>query len=220
MHKFSFSEENYIKWIYRLSNGGKETVNTNSLAVHMKTRPASVTDMIQKLADKKVVHYEKYKGVHITEKGKIVALGIIRKHRLWEVFLVDKLKFNWDQVHEIAEQLEHIRSPLLTSRLDEFLGYPKYDPHGDPIPDENGAMKARPRKQLSFMEPGESGTLVTVSDSSELFLRYLDKMGISIGSRIKVIDKIAYDGSMEIQVNNKRNITVSLSASNNLLLIS
>ncbi|HLF35121.1 MAG TPA: metal-dependent transcriptional regulator [Cyclobacteriaceae bacterium] len=220
MHKFSFSEENYIKWIYRLSNDGRESVNTNSLAVNMKTRPASVTDMIQKLAEKKVVHYEKYKGVYITEKGKNVALGIIRKHRLWEVFLVDKLKFNWDQVHEIAEQLEHIRSPLLTSRLDEFLGYPKYDPHGDPIPDEKGTMKARPRKQLSFMEPGESGTLVTVSDSSELFLRYLDKMGISIGSRIKVIDKIAYDGSMEVQVNNKRNITVSFSASNNLLLTS
>ncbi len=218
MQSFSFSEENYIKWIYRLANGGKDAVYTSTLSKHMKTRPASVTDMIQKLAEKRVINYEKYKGVRITERGKTIALGIIRKHRLWEVFLVEKLKFNWDQVHEIAEQLEHIRSPLLTTRLDEYLGYPKYDPHGDPIPDENGAVQARSRKPLSMMEPGETGTLVTVSDSSELFLRYLDKMGIAIGSKIRVIDKIAYDGSMEVQINNRRNITVSQNASNNLLL--
>jgi DtxR family Mn-dependent transcriptional regulator len=220
MAQFTFSEENYIKCIYRLSNGGKDSVNTNTLAEQMKTRPASVTDMIQKLAEKKVLNYAKYKGVNITEKGKALALEIIRKHRLWEVFLVEKLKFNWDQVHEIAEQLEHIRSPLLTNRLDEFLGFPKYDPHGDPIPDESGMVQARPRRPLSQMEPGETGMLVTVSDSSELFLRYLDKMGIAIGSKIKVIDKIDYDGSMEVQLNNKRNMTISRSASDNLLLSS
>jgi DtxR family transcriptional regulator, Mn-dependent transcriptional regulator len=131
---FTLSEENYLKAIYHLSKEEDESVSTNALAERLETTAASVSDMLKKLAKKELIEYKKYQGVNISEKGKRVALQIIRKHRLWEVFLVEKLSFNWDEVHEIAEQLEHIDSPTLVKRLDEFLGYPKFDPHGDPIP--------------------------------------------------------------------------------------
>ncbi|MBO6763226.1 MAG: metal-dependent transcriptional regulator, partial [Roseivirga sp.] len=135
---YSLSEENYLKAIYHLSNHGQDSVNTNAIAEEMKTAPASVSDMIRKLSKKKLVDYQKYRGVNISTKGKDIALKVIRKHRLWEVFLVEKLNFHWDEVHEIAEQLEHIQSPVLISKLDEFLDFPKHDPHGDPIPDDDG----------------------------------------------------------------------------------
>ncbi len=214
----SFAEENYLKSIYHLSNGGMQTVSTNAIADFLNTKPASVSDMIRKLAAKNVIHYEKYKGVRISDYGKEQALNIIRKHRLWEVFLVDKLKFNWDEVHEIAEQLEHIRSPLLISRLDEFLGYPQYDPHGDPIPDEHGIIQSKPRVSLSVLKVNDSGTLISVKDTSELFLQYLDKVGIAIGSRIKVLEKFPYDESMEIYVDGKHKTSVSRDVCENLLI--
>ncbi|MEP2348492.1 MAG: metal-dependent transcriptional regulator, partial [Algoriphagus sp.] len=138
MMTLTTAEENYLKAIYHLSDGGTKSVSTNDVAAEMKTKPASVSDMLRKLGDKEVIEYRKYYGVNITEDGKKRALQTIRKHRLWEVFLVDKLQFSWDEVHEVAEELEHIQSPLLIQRLDEFLNYPKFDPHGDPIPDEFG----------------------------------------------------------------------------------
>lgn len=214
----SFAEENYLKAIYHLSGGGSDIVSTNAIAEIIKTKPASVSDMLRKLSEKEVVIYEKYKGAKMSEPGKRQALDVIRKHRLWEVFLVEKLKFNWDEVHEIAEQLEHIRSTLLISRLDEFLGFPQYDPHGDPIPDSSGKIHSKPRVALSLLDNGDKGTLISVRDTSDLFLQYLDKMGIAIGSRIKVIEKYPYDGSMEINIDGKNKISVSKTVSDNLMI--
>jgi DtxR family Mn-dependent transcriptional regulator len=174
--------------------------------------------MIRKLARKGVIKYEKYHGVHISDDGIKEALAIIRKHRLWEVFLVEKLRFNWDEVHEIAEQLEHIRSSLLISRLDEFLGFPQYDPHGDPIPDKDGVIQTKPRIQLSKLNTGESGRLMSVSDSSDLFLQYLDKLKISIGCMINILDRHEFDGSLEILIDQTNKTFVSAAVADNLLV--
>jgi len=212
------SEENYLKAIYHLSDGGKKGVSTNDIASSMKTKPASVSDMLRKLGEKEVINYRKYYGVQITEEGRNYALQVIRKHRLWEVFLVDKLKFNWDEVHEVAEQLEHVRSPLLTQRLDEFLNFPKFDPHGDPIPDEFGDVKARPRIALNEMEVNEAGQIVAVKDSSAAFLRYLDKVGAYIGARVKLLDKVEFDGSVEILVDQKT-LFMSKDVASNILIV-
>lgn len=212
----SFVEENYLKAIYHLSNSGEESVTTNALAEEMQTTPASVSDMVRKLSKKEVVHYKKYQGVNVSEEGKLIALHVIRKHRLWEVFLVEKLDFNWDEVHDVAEQLEHIKSPLLIQRLDEFLGFPKYDPHGDPIPDENGQFTESKREQLSMIEMGITGIVVAVEDSGTSFLKYLDKVGISIGTKITVVDITEFDGSMDITIDQKKSITVSKTVADNI----
>lgn len=212
------AEENYLKAIYLLSEGGKKSVSTNDVAGAMKTKPASVSDMLRKLGDKEVIEYRKYYGVHITDEGKRQALQTIRKHRLWEVFLVDKLNFAWDEVHEVAEELEHIQSPLLIQRLDAFLNYPKFDPHGDPIPDEFGDVKAKPRLVLNEMEIGQMGQIVAVKDSSAAFLKYLDKVGAYIGARIKILDKTDFDGSIEILVDQKKNLFMSKDVSANILI--
>jgi len=217
---YSFTEENYIKTIYKLSASGAQEVNTNALADALDMRAASVTDMLRKLSAKNMVHYVKYRGVTLTEAGERVALQVIRKHRLWEVFLVDKLKFSWDEVHDVAEELEHVTSELLTKRLDEFLGHPRFDPHGDPIPSETGEINQPKQKLLAAMEIAEAGTVVGVNDSQPLFLKYLDKMGISLGSKIKVTDKIPYDNSIEINLEGGKTILVSYEVSNNLYLAS
>lgn len=214
----SFTEENYIKAIYKLSANGTQEVNTNAIAEALDTKAASVTDMLRKLSSKGIADYVKYRGVTLTENGERVALQIIRKHRLWEVFLVEKLKFNWDEVHDVAEELEHINSDLLVKRLDEFLGYPKFDPHGDPIPSENGEINQKQQKLLADMEVNASGIVVGVNDSQPLFLQYLDKMGIYLGAKIKVIDRIPYDNSLEINLENKKNIVVSSEVSKNIFL--
>jgi DtxR family Mn-dependent transcriptional regulator len=214
----SFAEENYLKAIYHLSEGGKNSVSTNSISEELKTKPASVSDMIRKLNNKNVITYEKYRGVNISDTGKTQALEIIRKHRLWEVFLVEKLKFHWDEIHEIAEQLEHIRSLLLISRLDEFLGYPQYDPHGDPIPDRHGVIHTKPRVALSKLNTDEFGVLISVNDTSDLFLQYLDKVKISIGSQIKVKEKFEYDRSLEILINDQIKLSISETVADNLLI--
>ncbi|MBF8962173.1 metal-dependent transcriptional regulator [Pontibacter sp. FD36] len=214
----SFTEENYIKAIYKLSDGGNREVNTNAIADALDTKAASVTDMLRKLSAKGIADYVKYRGVTLTGKGERVALQIIRKHRLWEVFLVEKLKFNWDEVHDMAEELEHINSDLLIRRLDEFLGYPKFDPHGDPIPTEDGEMNTKQQRLLAELEVNSSGTVVGVNDSQPLFLQYLDKMGIFLGAKIKVIDKIPYDNSLEINLENKKNLVISSEVARNIFL--
>ncbi len=213
------AEENYLKAIYHISEGGKKSVSTNDVAAEMKTKPASVSDMLRKLGDKEVIEYRKYYGVHITDEGKKRALQTIRKHRLWEVFLVEKLSFAWDEVHDVAEELEHIQSPLLIQRLDAFLNYPKFDPHGDPIPDEFGDVRARPRVALNEMEVDQMGQIVAVKDSSAAFLRYLDKVGAYIGARIKVLDKVEFDGSLEILVDQKKTLFMSKDVAANILVI-
>ncbi len=219
MHDLSFAEENYLKAIYHLSTAGQQQVNTNAIAERLETKPASVSDMIRKLAEKGVVTHVKYQGVNITEEGKKKALWVIRKHRLWEVFLVEKLHFHWDEVHEIAEQLEHIRSSLLITRLDEFLRFPKFDPHGDPIPDEEGIISSKPRVILSELKPGSHSELVSMKDTGNAFLNYLDHIGMKIGTKIEIVDIIEFDGSVEIITDGDKKMTISKQVADNLLVI-
>ena len=214
----SLTEENYLKAIYHLSDGGAKAVLTNALAVAMNTKAASVTDMIKKLSAKEVITYEKYYGVNVTPKGKTEALMVIRKHRLWETFLVDKLGFAWDEVHEVAEQLEHIISPRLIEKLDEFLGYPKVDPHGDPIPDHKGKIKIQPQVPVDQLQIGFQGKIAAVKDSDSNLLKYLDKIGARPGVKIKVLGKEEYDESMEILIDDHR-VFISKAVSQNILVV-
>lgn len=217
--ELTIAEENYLKAIYHLSDGGKKSVSTNDISAEINTKPASVSDMLRKLGEKEVIEYRKYYGLQITEAGKKLALQTIRKHRLWEVFLVEKLNFAWDEVHEVAEQLEHIQSSLLIQRLDAFLNYPKFDPHGDPIPDEFGDVRSRPRIHLNEMNVDQSGQIVAVKDSSAAFLRYLDKVGAYIGARIKILDKVEFDGSVELLVDQKKTLFMSREVAGNILVL-
>jgi DtxR family Mn-dependent transcriptional regulator len=183
----------------------------------MNTKAASVTDMIKKLSAKLLISYEKYYGVNITSKGKTEALLVIRKHRLWETFLVQKLSFTWDEVHEVAEQLEHIHSSRLTDKLDEFLGFPKIDPHGDPIPDNKGRLKIIPQLQLDQQQQGYQGIIVTVKDSDSKLLKYLDKIGAKPGKKLKILSKEEYDGSLEILIDSTKAF-LSKDVSKNILV--
>lgn len=214
----SFAEENYLKAIFHLSENGNKNVSTNHLAEAMNTKPASASDMIRKLSAKGLLEHEKYHGVFISKNGIEEALKIVRKHRLWEVFLVEKLQFSWDEVDDVAEQLEHIRSPLLVERLDKFLGHPRYDPHGDPIPDAQGAYEPKPKVQLSQLEINHTATLVAVNDSGPLFLKYLDKIGAYIGAQIALIDRVEYDGSVQIRIDQQQEIFISREAADNLMV--
>jgi DtxR family Mn-dependent transcriptional regulator len=203
--QLSQSEENYIKAIYALSLEHGKDIATNDLADKMSTKASSVTDMLKKLTDKELLKYKKYQGCSLTLLGMQVALGIVRKHRLWEVFLVDKLQFGWDEVHEIAEQLEHIQSVQLTNRLEEFLGFPKVDPHGDPIPNREGKFAEIPQRTvLSQVEIGKSGIVMGVEDGEVSFLKYLNKIGLTLGTTILVEDKLDFDGSLLISLNGKQ----------------
>ncbi|MGB0879253.1 MAG: metal-dependent transcriptional regulator [Polaribacter sp.] len=214
---FTLSEENYLKTIYHLDAISEKGISTNAIAKKLNTKASSVTDMVQKLSDKKLVIYKKYKGVTLTNSGKKIAVDIIRKHRLWEVFLVEKLNFSWDEVHDVAEQLEHIKSSKLIDELDAFLGFPKQDPHGDPIPDKKGNLQIVKKSLLSTLQENESGICVGVYDSSSEFLQFLDKQGIALGQKIKVLDKEPFDGSLSIELNNKK-LSISNKISNNLYI--
>ena len=200
---FSQSEENYIKTIYHLGGRSVKGISTNAIAKKLNTKASSVTDMIKKLSEKEVVIYKKYQGVSLTNLGKKTAVNIIRKHRLWEFFLVDKLNFTWDEVHEVAEQLEHINSPKLIDELDAFLNYPKRDPHGDPIPDKNGKLQIVKKSLLATLNINETGICIGVEDSSSEFLKFLNKHEIALGKRIKIIEKEPFDGSLTIKVEDK-----------------
>lgn len=207
---YSFTEENYLKAIYKLS-GGSEEASTNAISEELQTKAASVTDMLKKLADKKLIHYERYKGVSLTEKGRDIAVTVVRKHRLWEVFLSDHLHFGWDEVHEIAEQLEHIQSDALIDRLDNFLGNPKYDPHGDPIPDKEGKFHKDKFIQLSEAEDNRFYIMTGVSDHTSEFLKMLEKLGLNIGVAFRVKEIMNYDGSIEISFDTAPDKAVFLS---------
>lgn len=211
----TFSEENYLKAIYHLTAVTDTEVSTNAIAETMETKASSVTDMLKKLAEKDLVNYIKYQGVSLTDKGKLTAKMIVRKHRLWEVFLVDKLNFAWDEVHDIAEQLEHIKSEQLINKLDDFLGNPTEDPHGDPIPNAKGQMVAIEKHLLSELAENQIGICVGVKDSSAEFLKYLDKQEIALGSKIEIIFKESFDLSTKIKVNGKE-LTISNKIANNL----
>lgn len=215
----SKSVENYIKIIFNISGDRMQWVNTSVLAGKMNIKPSSVTDMIKKLDQKKLVKYQRYQGVILTGKGNKLALRIIRNHRLWEVFLQNRLGFAWDEVHDIAEQLEHISSPELIKRLDKFLDFPKYDPHGDPIPDNEGKIKASRRHLLSEFEVGKSGKLVRVDDSTSSLLKFLESKKLHLGCIISVKKKFEFDGSMEIKIHRTGHVfNISREVSNSLYL--
>ena len=196
---FTTSEENYIKSIYHLQQQ-TGLVNTNSLAAEMHTRAASVTDMLKKLKGKKLLQYEKYKGFKLNEAGKKAALDVVRKHRLWEYFLVEHLKFDWDKVHPIAEQLEHISSEELVQRLDNFLGNPLFDPHGDPIPDKNGKIPVIKQQSLAEIPFKKNVTVSSVSNQTAQMLDMLKHYNIVLGTQLMVLKRFEFDGSLEIKV--------------------
>ncbi|MDC1456397.1 metal-dependent transcriptional regulator [Flavobacteriaceae bacterium] len=213
----TFSEENHLKSIFHLSTDSESGVSTNSIADNLNTKASSVTEMLKKLSDKLLIVYKKYHGAQLTDKGRKTALNIIRKHRLWEVFLVDKLNFKWDEVHEIAEQLEHIQSEKLTNELDKFLNFPTKDPHGDPIPNPAGFIKLTPKLKLSDLNIGETGKFIGVKDSSSTFLKHLDKIQISLGSNIKVLHQEEFDQSLHIGLD-ETNLTISIQTASNLYI--
>lgn len=169
--KLSQTEENYLKAIYSIEIQTGKSVSTNKIAERMLTKASSVTDMIKKLSEKGLIDYKKYQGSKLTSKGKKIAVTIIRKHRLWEVFLVNKLNYNWDQVHELAEQLEHIKSNTLIDKLEAFLEFPTHDPHGDPIPDKNGNIIHHQNVMLSSIPKGKTCVVIGVKDSSSAFFK-------------------------------------------------
>ncbi len=211
------SEENYLKAIYHLSKVTPGVISTNAIAEEMQTKPSSVTDMVKRLSEKGYLNYKKYQGATLSDKGTRKALMIIRKHRLWETFLVEKMNFAWDEVHEIAEQLEHIQSEKLIDELDRFLSYPKVDPHGDPIPDRNGELKPRKSSLLSNLEINSSCVCIGVRDSSTSFLRYLDKNQIALGDRIEVVEREDFDDSIRVKIGN-RNLHLSNAIASNLIV--
>lgn len=198
MEKYSFTEENYLKAVFFLGQHSQKGVSTNAIAQRLETKASTVTDMIRKLSDKGLLQYKKYQGVKLTDSGKEVAIRTVRKHRLWEVFLVNNLDFGWEEVHEIAEQLEHIQSNKLTNKLDAYLGYPKYDPHGDPIPDKKGIFPKRADLTLEECKAGSQVIVQGVKDTSPEFLKYLEKLNISLGDEIEVVELEEFDRSMSI----------------------
>ncbi|MBP6372776.1 MAG: metal-dependent transcriptional regulator [Flavobacterium sp.] len=211
----TISEENYIKVIYHLSHVSPKGVNTNAIAGMLETKASSVTDMLKKLSEKELVAYQKYQGVSLTNKGFHAAKMIVRKHRLWEVFLVEKLDFSWDEVHEIAEELEHIKSETLINRLDQFLGFPECDPHGDPIPNEKGEIKKINKLLLSEVALNKEYLCIGVKNSSSDFLQYLNKQNIALGATFIVKERENYDDTLTVEVNSKM-MTMSNKTANNL----
>ncbi|MFD0794161.1 metal-dependent transcriptional regulator [Mucilaginibacter litoreus] len=213
---YTLAEENYLKAIYKLSIA-TGNVSTNQIAAELATKASSVTDMVRKLAEKAMINYTRYQGVSLTRSGEKVALSIIRRHRLWEYFLVEKLNFKWDEVHDMAEEMEHISSTELIDRLDAFMGYPTHDPHGDPIPDCNGNFKTTELKPISAIKVNDCGVISGVRDHSAAFLQYLEKQGLTIGKKIAVKEIINYDNTVVLETN-KKQVQISRDVANNLLI--
>ncbi len=214
----TFTEENYLKTIFFLSIDTEEWVSTNALADSTNTRAASVSDMLKRLAEKGLINYQKYRGVRLTEEGERLALLVIRKHRLWEVFLAEKLQFGWDEVHVIAEELEHIRSERLVEKLDAFLGYPQFDPHGDPIPDADGQMPAFRYRKLSEINEGNTVIMTGVCEHSSAFLQHLDKSGLTLGCQVKVQEINRFDKSINVLIDTHQTVFISHEVAKNLLV--
>jgi DtxR family transcriptional regulator, Mn-dependent transcriptional regulator len=218
--EISITEENYLKAIFSLQTADKrEGVSTNQLSEHLHNKAASVTDMLKRLSEKKLINYQKYKGVALSSKGHKLAVKVVRKHRLWEVFLQEKLHFKWDEVHDMAEQLEHIHSDELISRLDKFLGYPKFDPHGDPIPDEQGNWQPSQARLLTDVKEKGIYKVCRVTDHSKSFLTYLTDLSLNIGDIIKIEGINTYDDSYKIKLNNKNQIFLSQKAASHILVL-
>jgi DtxR family transcriptional regulator, Mn-dependent transcriptional regulator len=216
MLNFSTSEENYLKTIFHLQTKD-DNVSTNELAEKLRAKPASITDMMKKLKNRRLVNYQPYQGFRLTPEGKKVALSIIRRHRLWEFFLAEKLKFNWDEVHEVAEQLEHVSNKKLIDKLDEYLAFPKFDPHGDPIPDTNGKMETGRQINLSELPINKPAKVCFIANQSELLLEHLNEKKINIGVSIVLKRKFSFDDSLEIKLDNKL-LTISGQLAKNIFV--
>ena len=214
----SQAEENYLKAIFKICESEEKPASTNAIAGELDTTAAAVSDMLKRLANNKLVHYKRHYGATLTENGQELATKLIRKHRLWEVFLFEVLKFTWDEVHDIAEQLEHIKSPELVERLDHFLGKPKFDPHGDPIPDAKGNFATRKQVELSSLIENDTGVVVGVQEHSPAFLQYLDKMSLGLGVKIKIAEIFAFDGSLRLELEDGREQIISGKVSENILV--
>lgn len=216
----SYTEENYLKALLKLSfqNEEKPEAGTNEMAAYLGVKPATATDMLKKLKEKDLVTYKKYGKILLTETGKKNGIAILRKHRLWETFLYEKLDFSWDEVHEVAEQLEHIQSAKLVDKLEEFLDFPEFDPHGDPIPKANGEMPSVVKTLLSELKSGDVSHVAAVRDTSALFLQYLEKLQITIGTKIKVVEVIDFDGSLSIEIADGEARSVSMKFAESLFV--
>ena len=214
----SQTEENYLKAVYKIAESDSGSVSTNAIAKSMRTSAASVTDMIKRLSEKNYIDYKKYYGVELTELGKSAATLLIRKHRLWETFLVNELKFSWEEVHPIAEQLEHIQSEKLIERLDLYLGYPKFDPHGDPIPSTDGKFTIRSQTALSDMEVGDHGHVIGVKIHDTPFLMHLNEIGIRINTPVEIIGKQEYDQSTTVIIDKAKQVLLSEKVATKILL--
>ena len=213
----TLAEENYLKAILVISLDTNERASTNAIADEISTSAASVSDMLKKLQEKRLIKYEKYKGVELSEQGNKLATSIIRKHRIWETFLVNKLDFNWGEVHDLAEQLEHIKSIDLVDRLDSFLGFPKFDPHGEPIPTKRGEIPTTNTIPLNKLKVGTKGNIMGVTLDEKSFLNYLTKLNISIGTKIELLEKISFDQSLSVKIE-KTNQHISNDVSKHLLI--
>ncbi|MCG8575271.1 MAG: metal-dependent transcriptional regulator [Flavobacteriales bacterium] len=213
----SHSEENYLKEIFHLSEGTNQKVSTNALAERLNAKASSITDMLKKLAEKKLVSYIKYKGCELTDEGEKIAVQIIRKHRLWETFLVNKIEFGWEEVHDVAEQLEHIQSIKLIDGLDKFLGYPKFDPHGDPIPDKEGKISYRKSKiQLSETVINSLVEVVSVNEDSLSLLKYLDEIELNLGTELKILERYTFDESIKVKIVGGQELNLSKKVAENI----
>jgi len=217
---FTITEENYIKAIYVLSYEimSNNKVGTKDIATVLKVQPATVTDMLKKLKKKKIINYKKYGEIQLTNAGVLYAKQLLRKHRLWETFLYEKLHFNWDEIHEIAEQLEHIQSDTLIDRLEKFLQYPQYDPHGEPIPDATGKLPTLPNTLLSQIKNKKWYSVIAVKNTSPEFLKYLQQISIQIGTKLKLVEKIPFENSIKIAFSNNKQIIVSGKIADNILV--
>ncbi|SEO06484.1 metal-dependent transcriptional regulator [Mucilaginibacter sp. OK283] len=215
---YTLSEENYLKAIYRIAQQKDVKITPTAIAEALGNNPASVVDMIRKLTEKELIAYDKKVGVKLTPQGLKDAILIVRRHRLWEVFLLEKLGYHWDEIHDIAEELEHISDATLADRLDKFLGFPEYDPHGDPIPKANGKVPKSFSVTLIDLKPGAACRVAAVRDTSNSFLQYLIKLNIGIGTHILLIEKIPFDDSLVISINGKENTTVSQKFGENILI--
>ncbi len=214
------AEENYLKALYHVIQGteAKKEAGTNALAAYLNIKPATVSEMLKKLKEKDLLHYQRYGKISLTKSGERLAIEVVRKHRLWECFLYEKLGFGWEEVHEVAEQLEHIQSAKLMDCLDKFLGYPEIDPHGDPIPNAKGEFKIRSKTTLAEMRINKLCKIVAVKDNSVSFLQYVVKLGLTLSSKIKVLQRQEFDGSMELEANGKR-IIVSQKFAENIYVV-
>lgn len=200
---YSFTEENYLKALVQLTifEGDKIEVGVNHLATTLNVKPATVSDMVKKLKEKQLVNYKRYGKISLTDEGRLAGMMVIRRHRLWETFLQSKLGFSWDEVHEVAEELEHVHSHKLINRLDEFLEFPEFDPHGDAIPNMKGEIIMPYRKTLCESVEGQEMQVVAVKDNSSEFLQYVNKLGLKIGDKVTIIGRETFDSLTTIQFN-------------------